>query len=311
MASTEPAPGTIERKAGTSGINATIPLAAASSTATPPGTPPDAGLDELVAVVLDSAGVANRSASIAASSTESLLTAVGDLNKVISRARVMSAIVLGAAALSIVSAAGALFAVSVQLSSRLAQTNATLLAVGKRAVEMNTGFEYLKTILSGMADKQGNDPFPKLEAKLDATLAEMRKPAAPPPPAEKPAKQDDARQQVLLTQVKALEAQTKALENQMQAQTRSIARMSELLAASKVEWSKASGIARNVETLLVNFNEKPRPAAVTQSPPASREREKPAEPKSRDYIQYTAPQSDKSDRPRTALPSAEPATAIR
>ncbi|MCX7144364.1 MAG: hypothetical protein NT123_25700, partial [Proteobacteria bacterium] len=128
MASTEPAPGTIERKAGTSGINATIPLAAASSTATPPGTPPDAGLDELVAVVLDSAGVANRSASIAASSTESLLTAVGDLNKVISRARIMSAIVLGAAALSIVAAAGALFAVSVQLSSRLAQTNATLLA---------------------------------------------------------------------------------------------------------------------------------------------------------------------------------------
>ena len=308
MASTEPATGTIERKAGTSGINATIPLAAASSTATPPGTPPDAGLDELVAVVLDSAGVANRSASIAASSTESLLTAVGDLNKVISRARIMSAIVLGAAALSIVAAAGALFAVSVQLSSRLAQTNATLLAVGKRAVEMNTGFEYLKTTISVMADKQGSDPLQKIETKLDATLAEMRKPVAPPP-TEKPAKQDDARQQVLLTQVKALEAQAKALENQMQAQTRSIARMSELLAASKVELSKASGIARNVETLLVNFNEKQRPAAVTQSPTPPREREKQAEQKSRDYIQYTAPQSDKSDRPRIASPSAEPAAA--
>lgn len=316
MASTQPAPGTIERKAGTSGINATITVAATSSTATPSGSPPDAGLDELVAVVLDSAGVANRSASIAASSTESLLTAVGDLNKVISRARVMSAIVLGAATLSIVAAAGALFAVSVQLSSRLTQTNATLLAVGKRAVEMNTGFEYLKTTISGMADKQANDPLLKIETKLDATLAEMRKPVAPPPP-EKPAKQDDARQQVLLTQVKALEAQAKALENQMQAQTRSIARMSELLAASKVELSKTSGIARNVETLLVNLNEKQRPAVVTQSPPAPREREKPVEQKSRDYIQskdyiqYTAPQSDKSDRSRTASPSADPAAPVR
>ena len=42
MASTEPAPGTIERKAGTSGISATIAVAATSSTATPSGTPPDA-----------------------------------------------------------------------------------------------------------------------------------------------------------------------------------------------------------------------------------------------------------------------------
>ncbi len=330
MASTQPAPGTIEQKAGTSGVSATIAVAATSSTATPSGTPPEAGLDALVAVVLDSAGVANRSASIAASSTENLLTAVGDLGKVISRARTTSAIVLGLAAVSIVAAAGALFAATVQMSGRLAQTNATLLAVGKRAVEMNTGVEHLKhieTTLSEMTGKQGIDPYPKVEAKLDAALAEIRKQiSTPPPPAEKPVKQDDARQQSVLTQIKALEvqtkaleAQTKALEFQTQAQTRSIARMSELIAASRAELSKATGVTRNVETLLAHFNEKQRaPApAPAPAPPAPREREKPAEPKSRDYIQskdyiqYTAPQTDKSDRSRTASPSADPAATVR
>jgi uncharacterized coiled-coil protein SlyX len=329
MASTQPAPGTIERKAGASGVSATIAIAATSSTATPSGIPPETGLDALVAVVLDSAGVANRSASIAASSTESLLTAVGDLGKVVSRARMMSAIVLAVAMLSIVAAAGALFSVTVQMNGRLAQTNATLLAVGKRAVEMNTGVEHLKhieTTLSEMTSQQGIDPYPKVEAKLDAALAEIRKQISTPPPAEKPVKQDDARQQSVLTQIKALEAQTKALEAQTkalefqtQAQTRSIARMSELIAASRVELTKATGVTRNVETLLAHFNEKQRaPApAPAPAPPAPREREKPVEPKSRDYIQskdyiqYTAPQSDKSDRSRTASPSADPAATVR
>ena len=300
MASKEEAPEKIEPKFDASGVEASFSRAAVDAPGSRPGVASNASLDTLVSVVLDSAGVANRSASIAASSTESLLTAVGDLGKVVARARMTSIFVLGVAALSIVAAAGALFSITVQLSSRLTQTNATLLAVGKRAVEMNTGIEYLKhieTTLAEIASKQGSDQFQKLEAKIDATLTEIRKPVAvtqaEKPPVEKPAKQNDERYQALLTQIKALDAQA-------QAQTRSIARMSELIAASKAELSKTMGIARNVEIQLANFNERQRPPAQVPAPsaPAPREREKPPEQKSKDYIQYSAPQPDKSDKPR-------------
>ena len=306
MAGKEKAPEKIEPKLAASGVEAAFASPAAGAAGGQPGVASEASLDTLVSVVLDSAGVANRSASIAATSTESLLTAVGDLAKITSRARTTSAIVLGAALLSIVAAAGALFSVTVQLSSRLTQTNATLLAVGKRAVEMNTGIEYLKhieTTLAEMASKQGSDQFQKLEAKLDATLAETRKPIAAES-TEKPAKQDDQRHQALLTQIKALEAQT-------QAQSRSIARMSELIAASRVELSKTTGISRSVEVLLASFHEKPRPPAAAPGAPVPREREKPSELKSKDYIQYSAPQADKGDKPRPAPAAADPAAAAR
>jgi len=306
MTSTEQTPESLDQKAAISGTEPALALAPESSTPVHSGASEATNLDALVSVVLDSAGVANRSAAIAASSTESLLTTVDDLGKATTRARMTSAIVLGVAALSIFTAAGALFAVSIQMSGRLTQTNATLLAVGKRAVEMNTGIENLKrieTVLAEMAKKQGPDQSQKLEAKLDAALAETRRPLAAAP-TDNPAKQDDARHQSLLTQLKALEAQT-------QAQARSITRMNELISASRAEVSKTLGVARSLEILLANFNEKQRPAGTVQTPPVAREREKPPEQKSKDFIQYPAPQVDKGGKPRQTPASADAAAAIQ
>ncbi len=313
MTSTEKTPKPLDQLAATSGTEPALAVASPGSTQAHSGEPEATSLDALVNVVLDSAGVANRSASIAASSTESLLAAVGDLGKATSRARMTSAVVLGVSALSIVTTAGALFAVSVQLSGRLTQTNATLLAVGKRAVEMNTGIENLKrieTVLAGIANKQGPEQSQKLEAKLDAALAETRKPTAAAA-TENTAKQDDARHQSLLTQIKALEAQT-------QAQGRSITRMNELISASRAEVSKTLGVARSLEILLTNFNEKPRLAATGQTPPVAREREpiarereKPTEQKSKDFIQYPAPQADRAGKPRQTPASADAAAATQ
>jgi len=306
MTSTENTPEKLDQKAATSGTEPALALAPESSTQAHSGAPQATNLDALVSVVLDSAGVANRSAAIAASSTESLLTTVGDLGKVTSRARVTSAIVLGVAALSIVTGAGALFAVSVQLSGRLTQTNATLLAVGKRAVEMNSGIDNLRrieTVLVEMANKQGPDQLQKLEAKLDAALAETRGPIAAAP-TQNSAKQDDARHQSLLTQIRALEAQT-------QAQARSITRMSELISASRAEVSKTLGVARNLEILLANFNEKQRLTGTVQTAPVAREREKSTEQKSKDFIQYPAPQADRGGKPRQTPASADAAATIQ
>ena len=306
MTSTEKMPDTTERKTETSDIQATVALAAASPTQADSAASASASLDALVTVVLDSAGVANRSASIAASSTESLLTAVGYLGKVTERARMGAAIVLGAAALSIVAAAGALFAVSVQLGSRLTQTNATLLAVGKRAVQMNTGIENLgriETVLAEVAKKPETDRLQKLEEKLDAALSETRRPIGAAP-MEKPAKQDDARHQALLTQMKALEAQT-------QTQARAITRMTEQIAASRADLSKTMSIARGVETTLASFGEKQRLAGAAPNPPAPREREKPAELRLKEFIHYPAAQADKGERQRQTPASADAAALIR
>lgn len=309
MAKTKQTPAKVAQDALTaSGGEPALTASLKDSTETHTGESAEASLDKLVTVVLDSAGIANRSASIAASSTESLLSTVDDLSKVTSRARMTSAIVLGVASLAIVAAAGALFTVSVQLSGRLTQTSATLLAVGKRAVEMNAGVENLKrieTALTEMANKQGSGQFEKLETKLDTALVEMRKPvAAAPAPIEKSSKQDDARHQSLLAQIKALEAQT-------QAQARSIARLSEQITSSRADVSKMMGVARSVETLVANINEKQRVVAAVQSAPVPRERERQPDPRSKEFIQYPGPQAEKTDRPRQTSATADPAAANR
>ncbi len=250
-------------------------------------------LEKIVTAAIDSAGVANRSASVAAASTENLLVAVGELGVITKRARTVSVIVLSVSAVLLIASAGAFFTVSVQLNSRLQQVNHALTIVTKRAVELGVNMEKLQrldTLVADLEIQQGADRIEKIGSRMDAALADLKtqltavstaKPVEPPST--------------------ALLAQSKAFEVQAQAQSRQIAKLSDQIQALRADVGKMPGLARGIESAVARPSEKPRapapPAAVVVAT-EKREREIRPDPKGTDYIQYPAPQPDASTKPR-------------
>ncbi len=250
-------------------------------------------LDKLVDVVLQTAGVANRSSEMAASATENLLAVTEELGQTNAQAKMNSVIILSLASLLLLITSGALIWSFIKLEASVTRTETTLLAVGKRMVEMNAGTESLKTIeslLTGIDAKKETGRIESMEKKLDAALVEMRKPAEPASN-EKAAKEDQARHQALLTQIKVLDGQN-------QAQARATAKLGDQLSTSRAEVSKLTEATRKLETML--NAERQRPAAIAPSAAVIRAREKPVEQKDKDFVQFPNPQAQKTE---TAKPN--------
>ncbi len=134
-------------------------------------------LEKIVTAAIDSAGVANRSASVAAASTENLLVAVGELGVITKRARTVSVIVLSVSAVLLIASAGAFFTVSVQLNSRLQQANQALFIVTKRAVELGVNIEKMQRLDKLVAEleiQQGTDRIEKIGGRVDAALVDLK-----------------------------------------------------------------------------------------------------------------------------------------
>lgn len=254
---------------------------------------PKSELDKLVNVVLETAGVANRSSEMAASATENLLAVTEELAQTTAQAKMNSVIILSIVSLLLLITSGALIWSFIKLEGSVTRTEGTLLAVGKRMVEMNAGTENLKNIeslLTGLDAKKESGRIESMEKKLDATLVEIRKPAEPASN-EKAAKEDQARHQALLTQIKALDGQN-------QAQARATAKLGDQLNTSRAELSKLTEATRKLETML--NAERQRPAAIAPSVATIRAREKPAEQKDKEFVQYPDPQAQKTE---TAKPN--------
>jgi len=158
---------------------------------------------------------------------------------------------------------------------------------------MNAGTESLKNIeslLTGIDAKKESGRIESMEKKLDTALVEIRKPAEPVSN-EKASKEDQARHQALLTQIKVLDGQN-------QAQARATAKLGDQLNTSRAELSKLSEATRKLETTL--NAERQRPAAIAPSVAVIRPREKPVEQKDKDFVQFPAPQAQKTE---TAKPN--------
>ena len=182
----------------------------------------------------------------------------------------------------------ALTLASTTLNSRVARADATLLAVGKRVVEMNAGTENLQrieTLLSGVEAGGLEALQTRLEQKLDASVAELRKAIAVPP--ERNAKADEQRMQALLG---GLSNQIRNLETQNQLQSRSIARLTEQLGAARQDVAALTRTTSNLETQLQQERSRIAPVAA---PPQARPRERRDGPPAGDYIQYPDPQMKK------------------
>ena len=259
--------------------------------------PVDASLDNLINVVLDSVELANRSATVATTSTENLLNAVDNLRTLEKRAKKGAFLSLTLAFAALVTALLTLVWSTHSISSRIAKTDDTLLAVGKRVVDMNTGLEQLKrleTILAEVDLPKADPSMQQIAPKLDTLLAELRKPVPPPAP-EKPAKQDDAGYQTLLKQVRSLETEA-------QTQTRALAKLAESIAAARGEVANLQKLSVALDRQLASDRARAAQAAQTAqaaqalpvpAPPVPGPKRAPplAREESSDYIQYPAPKA--------------------
>ena len=116
-------------------------------------------LESLMAIVLDAAEVANRSASTVAATGNQLFKAADTLAKNNRSANVQAKLVLALTGAVLVGAAVAFSFMTMQLNEKVEQVDAMLLAVGKRAVDLKARLEAMDDINATLAElslKQDN-----------------------------------------------------------------------------------------------------------------------------------------------------------
>jgi len=246
----------------------------------PEGAPDS--LDKLVKVVLDSAAVANRTAEMAAESTERMLGLEDRLEDTISRSRVTSQIVLATTGAMLVIGLGLLGAFGYSVTSSVGAADDLLESVSKRVNDLNLRIDQAKRITDRVAEL---DPAPitknlqRIEKRLDAMQDEMKKPitlAAAGPVIDTAA---EKRAADLAATQKELQAQIKSLDKQLQAQTDAQAKLAtklseeiaatnkELAALNKAQAEKLAAISRSLEALTAAREKPPAPKPV-EKPPA-------------------------------------------
>ena len=245
-----------------------------------------ADMKDMKLVVMDSAELATRAASLAANAGLDLRNATKELlqggqammqgNK---RQGKMSMILVAVAG-SLMLLAGILFVfMSLRLQGRIAQLDEMVLAVGKRVVEMDASLELVggaQEAIKNVLTKQTE--MAAAQAKIDARLEEVIKNAQGVP--EQTAKQVEARIQALSKQVAGLDARfaaQSAATNKMVGQVQSM----------QGALGDASAMKRDLEAMARQQRER-------QSSEAGRAAQEAAAARAREnMVQYPRKSSDK------------------
>ncbi len=244
-------------------------------------------LDAMSKLVLDAADLANRSAAGSTAAGNKLLETRTELEAELAKARRHGKIVLGVAggiaAVSLLLTA----AIVAQVSSRLSRLDATVLAVGKRFVEVGTGLENLTILNDSLAEMQARqEAFAQIQARLQANLEEANKASqglvTQVPQAT--AKEVQARTQ-------ALSQQIQSIDSRVQAQAAAVKKMGEEMRAMQAGSENIGALKRDVEALVVLQKERyletaRATGAVGNRGPAAA----PAAPPAPKGIQYPRPQ---------------------
>lgn len=176
-------------------------------------------LNMIKAVVLDSAELATRSASLATNAGTDMRQATEMMIKTHGKQRKQALIMLIASGVLMLVTACVFTAMSVTLFSRLKMVDGMLLAVGKRVTELNGTMETVASVneaLQNLAQQQ--EEGHKTQEKMAARLEEVSKSTQGLP--EIAAKQLDEKSQGLVKQVQSMDAR-------MQAQASSLQRISQ------------------------------------------------------------------------------------
>jgi hypothetical protein len=245
-----------------------------------------ADMKDMKLVVMDSAELATRAASLAANAGLDLRNATKDLLQgnvqmlASNKKQSKFAIILLASAASLMLLTAALFVfMSLKLQGRVAQLDEMVLAVGKRVVEMDASLELVggaQEVLKSVAAKQAE--MTAGQAKIDARLEEVIKNAQGVP--EQTAKQVEARMQALAKQVSGLDAR-------FQAQSAATNKMAGQVQSMQGALGDASAMKRDLESMARQQRER-------QSGESSRAAQEAAAARNREsMVQYPRKQADK------------------
>ena len=266
-------------------------------------------LEDLTSVVLNSAEVSTRSASVAADVSTDMQAVVEKITQAHKRSVEHSKIILGSVLLFVVIAVGTFFAIAMRMQQNIRQLDALALAVGKRVVDLDStvnAFTEASQSLFELAEKM--DSVSGLPGKLDQRFEEFNKSVQAVPAqvssqvAAQTDKSLDAKMQNLQKQLQALESkvQTLAARPQPQVKDNSQAVMGELQKLQKeVNGMQARVAAKPVEAPKPKAEPKPEPkpeprVEVKPEPkPAEVKPAVPQVPANRDrMLVYPRPNSD-------------------
>lgn len=291
MTDATPDSGPKPKDEGAEGFEAFIPLGEPDPLN--PDHQSESNLQKIVAAVLDSASVANRSASVAATSTENLLNAVGDLGQATRTARTNAWVIIGTSVVCGLFAIGTFIWASGSLLNRLVQADETLQVAGKRVGELNSGVKHLQRIEILLESQAGpnlsavDSRIAGLEGRIESMMSEIRKEPTQKAVTATPAQVDD-RHQALLKQIRSL-------ESALQAQSKNVVRLSEQIASMKSEMASLSRATSNIESQWAQ--DQARNPQRTTAQTATRVRERREDPRNPDFIQYPDPAARKSGTP--------------
>ncbi len=204
------------------------PGASAPAAQAPAGTEADAQaaaqaaeeeLNMIKAVVLDSAELATRSASLATNAGTAMREATEVMMKTHAKQRKQSMILLIVTGALMLITACIFMGVSLTLFSRLKTLDAMHLAVGKRVTELNTTMETVASVNEALQNLAGQqEQVHKQQQQLEAKLDEVVKSTQSMPAAA--AKQLEDKSQAIVKQVQSMDAR-------MQSQAASLQRLSQ------------------------------------------------------------------------------------
>ena len=201
--------------------------AQAAPAAAAPAPAPAAGPDEAAAeelnmikvVVLDSAELATRAASLATNAGTDMQQATERMIQTHGKQRKQSLILLLSSGLLMLLTACVFAGMAVTLASRLKMVDAMLLAVGKRVTELDGTMETVASVNEALQTlTEHQEANQKQQAKLEARMDELAKSTQGLP--EAAAKQLDEKSQTLVKQVQAM-------DGRLQSQAASLARISQ------------------------------------------------------------------------------------
>lgn len=170
---------------------------------------PEPDLQEIQAVVLDSAELATRAASLAATAGTDMRKATEQMVLSQNKHRKQSWILLIVSGVLMLVTAAVLMGVSATLFSRLKMVDAMLIAVGKRVTELDGTMETVASVNAALQNMvQQQDQTQKHQAKIEAQLEALAKATQGLPEATGKAVDDKAA--ALARQVQAMDARLAA-----------------------------------------------------------------------------------------------------
>ena len=260
------------------------PTAAAQS-----GSGPAGDISEVARVTLDSAEVANRAAKAAAQTANRAAEAANRFDAALAAHRKQMLIITGVTAGIAVLSLILFLAAAIQLRGRVAQVNSVVTVMAKRTGELKAGLDNLAAIserLDAFSTQIDNvvQSQNRLRTSMQAAVqgleqnqarqpAQVAAPAAaasagprPPPEPVETAQQRAARDLMLKQTAEAAQAvgaQARSLDGTLKAQAKSLATISERVAAIEQTLASLPEVRRDVRNIL--DLEKQRAGAVAQA----------------------------------------------